>query len=101
MIEKHRDEWGDHRRLFTLQDMLGEDGLDVARVAKTAAEAIKIRQEGERKAWGLDAIAEDNSSGVATLDELDAMFARAMKKSEEMRDAVRKERGAADGNEAA
>lgn len=101
VIEKHRDEWGDHRRLFTLQDMLGEDGLGVARVAKTAAEAIKIRQEGERKAWGLDAIAEDNSSGVATLDELDAMFARAMKKSEEMRDAVRKERGATGGNEAA
>lgn len=101
VIEKHREEWGDHRRLFTLQDMLGEDGLGVARVAKTAAEAIKIRQEGERKAWGLDAIAEDNSSGVATLDELDAMFAQAMKKSEEMRDAVRKERGATGGNEAA
>ena len=101
VIEKHREEWGDHRRLFTLQDMLGEDGLGVARVAKTAAEAIKIRQEGERKAWGLDAIAEDNSSGVATLDELDAMFAQAMKKSDEMRDAVRKERGTADGNEAA
>lgn len=101
VIEKHRDEWGEHRQLFTLQGMLGEDGLGVARVAKTAAEAIKIRQEGERKAWGLDAIAEDNSSGVATLDELDAMFAQAMKKSEEMREAVRKERGAADGNEAA
>lgn len=100
VIEKHREEWGDHRRLFTLEDMLGEDGLGVARVAKTAAEAIKIRQEGERKAWGLDAIAEDNSSGVATLDELDAMFAQAMKRSEEMRESVRKERGSSDGNEA-
>ena len=101
VIEKHREEWGEHRTTFPMSGMLGEDGLGVARVAKTVAEAIKIRQEGERKAWGLDAIAEDNSSGVATLDELDAMFAQAMKKSEEMREAVRKERGATDGNEAA
>lgn len=101
VIEKHREEWGEHRTTFPMSGMLGEDGLGVARVAKTVAEAIKIRQEGERKAWGLDAIAEDNSSGVATLDELDAMFAQAMKKSDEMREAVRKERSATDGNEAA
>src|SRR5690606_13093084 len=75
VIEKHREEWGEHRRLFTLEGMLGEEGLGVARVAKTAAEAIKIRQEGERKAWGLDAISEDTGTGVATLEQLDAMFA--------------------------
>ena len=92
MIETHREEWSDHRRLFTLEAMLGEDGLGVARMAKTAAEMLKIRQEGERKAWGLDAIAEDSSSGVATLDELDAMFTQAMKRSDEMREALRRER---------
>jgi hypothetical protein len=92
IIETHRDEWSDHRRLFTLEAMQGEDGLAVARMAKTAAESIKVRQEGERKAWGLDVIAEDSSSGVATLDELDAMFAQAMKRSDEMRDALRRER---------
>jgi hypothetical protein len=95
VIEKHREEWGEHRTTFPMSNMLGEDGLGVARVAKTVAEAIKIRQEGERKAWGLDAISEDTSAGVATLAELDAMFDQAMKRSEEMKDSVRNERGAA------
>jgi hypothetical protein len=35
-----------------------------ARYAKTFAETIKLRQDGERKAWGLGAIAEDTNSGV-------------------------------------
>lgn len=92
VLDKHRSEWGDHRESFLLEDMLGEGGLGVARVAKTAAEAIKIRQEGERKAWGLDAISEPTGS-AKTLDELDVMFEMAMKRSQEMREAVRKERG--------
>lgn len=100
VIEKHREEWGEHRTTFPMSNMLGEDGLGVARVAKTVAEAIKIRQEGERKAWGLDAIAEDTSGGVATIEELDAFFEQQMRRTEEMRESVRKERGGSDGNQA-
>ncbi len=92
VIERHRAEWDRHRDLFTLDTMMGDTGIIVARVAKTSAEAIKIRQDGERRAWGLDAIAEDTSSGVATLDELDAMFALAVKQSQAMQERVRKER---------
>lgn len=92
VLERHRDEWKEHAGIFKLGDMVGEDGLGVARTGKTAAEMVKIRQEGERKAWGLDAIAEDPGT-AKTMEELDAMFAMAMKRTQEMREAVRKERG--------
>lgn len=93
IVNTHREEWMEHRTTFSISGMLGEDGLVTARVAKTAAEAIKIRQEGERKAWGLDVLSEDATAGVATLAELDAMFEQAMKRTNEMRESVRKERG--------
>ena len=91
VLDRHRDEWRDHANRFKLSDMTGEDGFQVARNGKTAAEMVKIRQEGERKAWALDAIAEDTGT-AKTLEELDAMFSMAMNRSQEMRDAVRKER---------
>jgi hypothetical protein len=67
--------------------------LDQGRAGKLAAETLKPRHDGERKAWGLDAIAEDTAAGMSALDELDAMLELAMRKSGEMREAVRKERG--------
>lgn len=93
ILEVHRAEWGTHREAFTLEAMLDPDtGLDTARIAKTAAEAIRIRQEGERKAWGLDAVEQDTGAGVSTIDQLDAMFEAAMQKSQAMRDAMDKDR---------
>lgn len=93
ILEVHRTEWGTHRAAFTLEAMLNPDtGLDTARIAKTAAEAIRIRQEGERKAWGLDAVEQDTGAGVSTIDQLDAMFEAAMQKSQAMRDAMDKDR---------
>lgn len=92
VLERHRAEWRDHGDKFKLSDMVGTDGLMVARTGKTAAEMVKIRQEGERKAWSLDTIAEDTTGGQKTMEELDKIFADGMKRSDEMRDAMRKER---------
>lgn len=103
VIDKHRQEWQEHREQFALESIVAIDpetskttvsdgGEKLARVAKTVAETIKTRQQGERDAWGLNAIAVDTSGGVANLDELDAMFARAVQRAEEMKAAVRKER---------
>lgn len=104
IIDTHRKEWGDHRAKFALDDMLvtfkdnGEierDGFAVARSAKAAAETIRLRQDGERRAWGLDAITEEVSTGSRTLEELDAFFALAVRRAGEQQEAIRRERAAA------
>jgi hypothetical protein len=105
VIEKHRSEWAKHRERFPFEAIVNwveshpeltqvtEGGEKLARVAKTMAETIRIRQQGEREAWGLDAIANDTSAGMATLDELDAMFEVAVRKADEARARIRAERG--------
>lgn len=112
VIEKHRNEWSEHRERFPLDAVVSYDknhpeltevtsgGEKLARVAKTVAETIRLRQQGERDAWGLDAIANDTSAGVATLGELDAMFEIAVRKADEARARIRSERGIADGDTA-
>lgn len=93
ILETHRSEWQNHREHFPLYELSNpESGLNLARIAKTAAEAIKLRQEGERKAWGLDVVVEDTGAGAATFDELDAMFKKAMQQSQAMQDAMQKDR---------
>lgn len=62
------------------------------RCAKTAAETVKIRQEGERKAWGLDATAEDTTSGAETPEQLDARIATARKRRDEQNARMAEER---------
>lgn len=53
LLTRHRREWGAVRNLaYTAMKSKGD--LTDARRAKTAAEAIKTIQDGERKAWGLD-----------------------------------------------
>jgi hypothetical protein len=92
-IETHRKEWQEHRAAFALSSMTeGDEAWNKARCAKTAAEAIRIRQEGERKAWGLDAIETDLNSGVKSEAELKAMLDEGLRKSAEMDEEVRKRR---------
>lgn len=94
IIETHRAEWAKHRETYTLASIeQAEQPAHRAKVAKLAAETLKIRQEGERKAWGLDAIADNDTGSVKTMEQLDAMFIEAMQRSMAMRDAVRLERG--------
>ena len=49
---------------------------------KTLAETIRIKQDGERKAWGLDsATDEDNTTPQQTLEQLNAIYEMAMQKA--------------------
>ena len=52
LLTRHRREWTVVRNLAYLA--IKEKDLTRARTAKTAAEAVKTIQDGERKAWGLD-----------------------------------------------
>lgn len=52
VIQRHKAEWDQHQKL--IHDAVAEDDFEKAKLAKITAETIKIRQEGERKAWGLD-----------------------------------------------
>jgi hypothetical protein len=49
---RHRDEWDEHKTL--MDTAIGTKDFESAKLAKITAETLKIRQEGERKAWGLD-----------------------------------------------
>lgn len=108
ILETHRREWQEHRERFPFEAIitmvegnpasatLTEDGEKIARTAKVVAETIKHRQQGEREAWGLDALPTDTTAGVKTIEELEAMYAAHMRKSDEMQAAVEKERGGSD-----
>lgn len=52
ILETHRADWKEHREHFTLGAIAGS--FDLGKSAKITAEMLKIRQEGERKAYGLD-----------------------------------------------
>jgi hypothetical protein len=50
VVRTHQSEWEDHRERF---GSVPED-LEAGKLAKISAEMLRIRQDGERKAWGLD-----------------------------------------------
>ena len=52
VIDRHRKEW-DGARNFIYKAIRNSD-FDKAKLGKITAEALKIVQDGERKAWGLD-----------------------------------------------
>lgn len=83
IIELHRKEWNDHRRIFTLLKM--EESLRYAQTAKMSAEVLKLRQDGERRAWALDAVAE-TEVGHVLQSELDRIYKEATKRMIEMED---------------
>lgn len=56
VVGRHRDEWDEHKSL--VDTAIGTKDFETAKLAKITAETLKIRQEGERKAWGLDAAAQ-------------------------------------------
>lgn len=61
VIARHKQEWEDHARW--VQQALDAGDFEAAKLAKITAETIKIRQEGERKAWGIADKNETNLSG--------------------------------------
>lgn len=51
VLHLHRQDWAKHRARFGSEP----ENMNEARLGKLAAEMLRARQEGERKAWGLDA----------------------------------------------
>lgn len=65
---RHKEEWARHQAL--MDEALACGDADKAKLAKLAAETLKIRQEGERKAWGIadKTGAEPAASGVERIE---------------------------------
>ena len=61
VMVRHKEEWERHQTL--IDEALAEGDFDKAKLAKITAETLKIRQEGERKAWGVQDRAETEVSG--------------------------------------
>jgi len=61
---RHQIEWEEHKSL--VDQAIAAQDFDAAKLAKITAETLKIRQEGERKAWRLDttAIPQQQTSSV-------------------------------------
>ena len=74
IIAKHQQDWEDHRAFF---GSVSQD-FDAGRHAKINAEALKIMQEGERKAYNLEPILGDLSK--LTDAQIDALAAGKMPK---------------------
>lgn len=53
VLDRHRSDWSQHRKLFGL-DAINKD-FEAGKKAKISAEMLKIRQQGERDAYGLSA----------------------------------------------
>lgn len=51
VMMRHKEEWTRHQTL--IDDALKAGDFNKAKLAKITAETLKIRQEGERKAWGI------------------------------------------------
>lgn len=52
VIDRHRSDWAEHRKLFRLQDIKAK--FEAGKQAKISAEMLLIRQKGERAAYGLE-----------------------------------------------
>ena len=52
VLDRHRADWAEHRNHFTVAGIAKD--FELGKSAKITAEMLKIRQEGERKAFGLD-----------------------------------------------
>lgn len=62
---RHKAEWERHQAL--IDEALEAGDFDKAKLAKITAETLKIRQEGERRAWGITDRTETEVSGGVTL----------------------------------
>lgn len=51
VIAKHKQEWAKHQKW--IDEALANGDFNAAKLAKITAETIRIRQDGERRAWGI------------------------------------------------
>jgi transcriptional regulator with XRE-family HTH domain len=70
VIERHRADWSEHRKLFPLADIKAK--FELGKSAKITAEMMAIRQKAERAAYGLEEGGANPPGGdlVKTLGEL-------------------------------
>lgn len=61
VIRRHKAEWEQHKAI--MDDALKNSDFERAKLAKITAETIRIRQDGERRAWGI----QDRSEGSPTV----------------------------------
>lgn len=69
VIMRHKKEWDDQEALA--REAVEKRDFDLAKLAKITAETIKIRQEGERKAWGIREALEDTAKSVEATISID------------------------------
>lgn len=77
LLEQHREDWKEHREQFTLPDIAAN--FELGKSAKITAEMLKIRQEGERKAYGLD---EQQTQESKSAEPMQIVIKRATKKDD-------------------
>ena len=65
VIIRHREEWETQRELVTTA--IEKNDFDKAKLAKITAETLKIRQEAERKAWGIRDVDAQPDGGALTV----------------------------------
>ena len=65
VIIRHREEWETQRALVTTA--IEKNDFDKAKLAKITAETLKIRQEAERKAWGIRDVDAQPDGGALTV----------------------------------
>lgn len=58
VIMRHKAEWDRHKVL--MDEALANEDFNAAKLAKITAETLKIRQDGERRAWGIQDKSEPN-----------------------------------------
>lgn len=63
LLGKHRAEWAEHRRLFPLSRI--SESFESGKSAKISAEMVRIRQDGERKAYGISDEIQQQDSGAS------------------------------------
>lgn len=83
VILRHKGEWRKHQAL--IDAALAACDLERAKLAKITAETLKIRQEGERRAWGIRDSVEEARKDVCVSFDLSRMSSAQI---EEMVDAA-------------
>lgn len=77
LLETHREDWKEHRQQFTISEIAND--FTLGKSAKITAEMLKIRQEGERKAYGLD---EQQTQESKSAEPMQIIIKRATKKDD-------------------
>ena len=78
VLVQHRGEWPSItamvKEVIDTRDSDPAGAFSKAKLAKTAAETLKIKQDGERRAWGMDEVQDVGDLSKLSDEELDAII---------------------------